>query len=159
MVHSILLTLFQHEGLTYLSFSIIVIIIAIFLSHRTKEYQPYKPRARWKKRLEKTVSACYTTARNILKRKVTHVKIHLPFLPCNRRRKKYYIYYQGSRKITHYKKSSRMRLIRNMAWLYTATTSVATALPASERRTVLPCLRHGARHSTLYVRASNTYWP
>jgi hypothetical protein len=66
-----------------------------------------------------------------MKKTMTGFKIYLPVIPIKRRRKKHIMLYQRLRKFTKYKKYSRMRLIRNMAWICTATT--AAALSVSER--------------------------
>jgi hypothetical protein len=52
----LLTSLFNHEGLTYLSFSIVLLIIALVSLHAPKEYQPYKPRARWKKKIRQAIN-------------------------------------------------------------------------------------------------------
>jgi hypothetical protein len=68
----------------------------------------------------------------MLQQLISYTAAHLPSLPQDRRRKKYYTAWT-SRRVTQHKKSSRMRLIRNMAWMYGSTRTVG-ALPTKERR-------------------------
>jgi hypothetical protein len=126
--HTIFDAIFNHEGLTYLSMSLILMITLIVIIHTPKEYQPYKPRARWRKILRQSTSKIWNRISS-WSDELLNTWGDILYQPTNRRRKKY-CFYQKQHRVLKCKRSSRVRLMRDMVWL--CASNAVAAQPTVE---------------------------
>ncbi len=143
--HTIIDTIFNHEGLTYLSMSLILMITLIVIIHTPKEYQPYKPRARWKKILRQPTSEIWNRISS-WSDELLNTWGDILYQPTNRRRKKY-CFYEKQRRVMQCKRSSRVRLMRDMAWLYASTAIAAQPTVETTVQAHAPTLTSRPKHT------------